>query len=877
MADERVGGAFVELTLDDGKFLKGLKKSEESVSSFQKKMGKLSENSIKAGKALSVGLTLPIVAAGAASLKFASDLEESANAVSVVFGEATPKLVKFGETAAEAVGLSQSSFNSLSTVIGAQLKQTGKDIDLVADDTIELTKRGADLASVFNVDVGTAMTALGSALRGEAEPARKFGINISEAALQAEALASGLVTSKSEITEQIKVQVRYNLIMEQSAQVQGDFANTSDSLANSTRIAKAELQNATAALGQELLPIAVKVVGKIREMVGVFADLDDNGRNTVIVLGAIAAGIGPLLLGLGQTITAVKALRGAMIALTASNPALLVIVGSIAAIGAAVALVNKRQERLKAESREVWATLAESVRDTKKEIEEFSEAAGNVEAFLGTVQMDDLDRYNELLDDVAEKYGVSRDEIILIAEQSENVAASTRNTLRYLKEQQTEQLAILALSATDELRRERILIRAMDAADLAKKRLKTSQEEAAAKAEIEGFQKRIFENEQKAVRLKEAAASGFITEEQQFERQLTLRQKELDLLTEKFLSGQNLSTAEQARYATLDGLIKTYLKSLDDTKDKTDKATGASKKLGDTAASEFLKMLDLLDNVKDKTDKATGATKTWEENLEEKVALAAYVWGASFAEMGEVASMFYDNAKERSDQYYADEFAKLEKDYQDKLKANGLLEKSEVDRLKAERAAAIADGNIELAKELENKIAKAKIEADYQKKKSDLAKEQAKEEKELALEQFKISKAIALGQAAIDTALAISRAISSALPPPANLVFAGVVGAIGAAQIAAIASQPTPKFAEGGVVQGSANSDKIPAMVKSGEMILNKPQQARLFNLANGSSGGGSVTSNLDVEAVVDEGVLFRVIQRGIIDQQIRIPREVIS
>ena len=870
MADERVGGAFVELTLEDVKFLKGLKKSEESVSSFQKKMGKLSENSIKAGKALSVGLTLPIVAAGAASLKFASDLEESANAVSVVFGEATPKLVKFGETAAEAVGLSQSSFNSLSTVIGAQLKQTGKDIDLVADDTIELTKRGADLASVFNVEVGTAMRALGSALRGETEPARKFGINVSEAALQAEALASGLVTSKSEITEQIKVQVRYNLIMEQSAQVQGDFANTSDSLANSTRIAKAELQNAVAALGQELLPIAVKVVGKIREMVGVFADLDANGRNTVIVLGAIAAGIGPLLLGLGQTITAVKTLSGAMKALTASNPALLVIIGSIAAISAAVALVNKRQARLKAESREVWATLAESVRDTKEEIEDFSEAAEGVEAFLATAQIDDLGRYNELLDKVAEKYGVSREEIILIAEQSENVAASTRDTLSYLKEQQVEQLAILALSETDELRQERILIRAMGAADLAKERLKTSQEEAAAKAEIEGFQKRIFENEQKAARLKEAAASGFITEEQQIERQLTLRQEELDLLTEKFLSGQNLSVAEQARYATLDGLIKTYLKSLDNTKDKTDNSTGAFKKMGDMAFSEFLKILDIFNRL-------TEETETWEENLEENLALAAYVWGASFAEMGEVSSMFYDNAKERSDQYYADEFAKLEKDYQDKLKVNGLLEKSEVDRLKAERTAAITDGNIELAKELENKIAKAKIEADYQKKKSDLAKEQAKEEKELALEQFKISKAIALGQAAIDTALAISRAISSALPPPANLVFAGVVGAIGAAQIAAIASQPTPKFAEGGVVQGSANSDKIPAMVKSGEMILNKPQQARLFNLANGSSGGGSVTSNLDVEAVVDEGVLFRVIQRGIIDQQIRIPREVIS
>jgi hypothetical protein len=38
-------------------------------------------------------------------------------------------------------------------------------LDKVADSTIDLTKRAADLASVFNTDVDVAMSAINQALR----------------------------------------------------------------------------------------------------------------------------------------------------------------------------------------------------------------------------------------------------------------------------------------------------------------------------------------------------------------------------------------------------------------------------------------------------------------------------------------------------------------------------------------------------------------------------------------------------------------------------------------------------------------------------------------------------------------------------------------
>lgn len=102
-------------------------------------------------------------------------------------------------------------------------------------------------------------------------------------------------------------------------------------------------------------------------------------------------------------------------------------------------------------------------------------------------------------------------------------------------------------------------------------------------------------------------------------------------------------------------------------------------------------------------------------------------------------------------------------------------------------------------------------------------------------------------------AKAIGAAISGGaeMPFPYNLIaIATSVGEV----IAAFASMP--KFAMGGIVGGSSYSgDKVPAMVNSGEMILNGQQQANLFKQINsGGVGGGEVVFRIDGTQLV--GVL---------------------
>jgi hypothetical protein len=118
----------------------------------------------------------------------------------------------------------------------------------------DITTRAADFASVFNIDVAEALQVFQSGLSGEAEPLKRFGINLLQSEVQAFALRSGLIEVGETMTEQQKVQARYGLLMETTAKTAGDFANTSDGLANSQRILQANFQDMQATVGGALLP-----------------------------------------------------------------------------------------------------------------------------------------------------------------------------------------------------------------------------------------------------------------------------------------------------------------------------------------------------------------------------------------------------------------------------------------------------------------------------------------------------------------------------------------------------------------------------------------------------------------------------------------------
>jgi phage-related protein len=251
----------VLVNADPRKFVTGMKEAEGA-------LGKL--GGAAKGAAKMVGLATGAIAGAAAVLgkkavDAASDFGESVNAVNVVFGEASEGILKLADDSARAVGLSSTEFNGFAVQFAGFTKQiAGSEGDIVAV-TDELTTRIADFASVMNLDVPEAAQVFQSTLAGQTEPIRRFGIDMSAAAIEAFALEQGIWDGIGTMTESEKVMARYEKILEDTSQMSGDFANTSDSLANMQRILGAEFENAQIKLGQFLLPAVEDLVSILLE------------------------------------------------------------------------------------------------------------------------------------------------------------------------------------------------------------------------------------------------------------------------------------------------------------------------------------------------------------------------------------------------------------------------------------------------------------------------------------------------------------------------------------------------------------------------------------------------------------------------------------
>jgi phage-related protein len=193
----------------------------------------------------------------------ASDLDESINAVNKSYGEFSDDVLALGDDVASRLGLSTVDFNAAAVRFSAFAEKVVGEGGNVAGFVDDISTRAADFASVFNIDVSEALRVFQSGLSGEAEPLKRFGINLLQSEVNAYAAANGIGELGRELTENEKVQARYGLLLQTTAKTAGDFADTSDGLANSQRILGASLENLSATVGTSLTPVVANFVSAL--------------------------------------------------------------------------------------------------------------------------------------------------------------------------------------------------------------------------------------------------------------------------------------------------------------------------------------------------------------------------------------------------------------------------------------------------------------------------------------------------------------------------------------------------------------------------------------------------------------------------------------
>jgi hypothetical protein len=248
------------LVADIDKFKKGLDKADKESRTFSDKL----KTALKAG---AVAFAAIGAAAGAFAIKIgkdaigaASDFNEELSKSEVILGDAAQQVQKFATQAALRLGQTRTEALRAASNFAVFGKSAGLSGQELAKFSTDFTQLASDLASFNNTSPEDAVQALGAALRGESEPIRRYGVLLNEATLRQKALELGIIDNiKNALTPQQKVLAASAEIFAQTADAQGDFARTSDGLANQQRILSATINDLKIQLGEQLLPVALNV------------------------------------------------------------------------------------------------------------------------------------------------------------------------------------------------------------------------------------------------------------------------------------------------------------------------------------------------------------------------------------------------------------------------------------------------------------------------------------------------------------------------------------------------------------------------------------------------------------------------------------------
>lgn len=230
------------------------------------------------------GLTKTAIEAAAMVVRdgvgIASSMEEVWNVVDTTFESNANRIQIWSETTKSSFGIGELAAKEFSGTMGATLKGLGIEGEELYSMSTSLVELAGDMASFRNLDTATAFQKLLSGMTGESEPLKSLGIVMSVANLEAHALAMGIETAWKEMDQATQTQVRYSYLMQQTADMQGDFAKTSESYANQMRLLEENIEELKLSVGQTLLPVLTELVGWFNSLFGSTKDVED-GFKTV--------------------------------------------------------------------------------------------------------------------------------------------------------------------------------------------------------------------------------------------------------------------------------------------------------------------------------------------------------------------------------------------------------------------------------------------------------------------------------------------------------------------------------------------------------------------------------------------------------------------
>lgn len=308
MAGNSVIGALrVVLGLDAAAFGKGLSQAQRELRSFGKQMQSIGDGLSRVGQTLTLGLTLPIVAFGVASVKAG---QESAAA----FAQVEAALKSMGSASGRTMEQLQASASALQDMAAIDDDVILRDVTANLLTFGNISGRVFDQAQVAILDVSERMkkdllsttVALGKALN---DPVRGMA-SLTRFGIQFTAAQKAQVKAMAEVGDVAGAQAIILAELERQYGGSAAAAAKADKVRQFT-VALGELHEVVA---KQLLPVLTPFIEKVTALLKQFLALSPQTQGFIVAAAAIAAALGPVLMILGPIVSGIGALVGLLAA-----------------------------------------------------------------------------------------------------------------------------------------------------------------------------------------------------------------------------------------------------------------------------------------------------------------------------------------------------------------------------------------------------------------------------------------------------------------------------------------------------------------------------------------------------------------------------------
>lgn len=253
------------------------------------------------GLGMTAAVSLPFILAARASLKFASDAEETRTKFATVFQSIGSEAESVADNFAKNFGLAGATSRELLSNTGDLLTGFGFTEEGALDLSKKVNELAVDLASFTNFSGGAegASAALTKALLGERESLKSLGIAITEDLVKKKIATLVAGGARFASLAEAKAQATLAIAIDQSKNAQGDYARTQAGAANVTRLLTEKTKDLKEKYGKLLLPMQVKVTNALIRFVDTLNELSPGMQRTILIVAGLLAALGPILLVVG--------------------------------------------------------------------------------------------------------------------------------------------------------------------------------------------------------------------------------------------------------------------------------------------------------------------------------------------------------------------------------------------------------------------------------------------------------------------------------------------------------------------------------------------------------------------------------------------------